>query len=150
VAVLIIALAARSSAPQGAAQVVPADALGFVDLSLGANGAGLSRGLGLAEHFPDFGRLSGSVEGRIGAVLSGGRGVDLATQVLPWAGHEAALALLNTTTATAGSPIILEVRHAVQARAFIEGEGATPMAVTGALRSSPTARAASWPSSLTS
>jgi Protein of unknown function (DUF3352) len=125
-AVLIIALAARSSAPQGAAQVVPADALGFVDLSLEANGAGLSRGLGLAEHFPDFGRLSGSVEGRIGAVLSGGRGVDLATQVLPWVGREAALALLNTTTATAGSLIILEVRHAVQARAFIDGKGATP------------------------
>jgi Protein of unknown function (DUF3352) len=124
-AVLIIALAAGSSAPQGAAQVVPADALGFVDLSLEANGAGLSRGLGLAEHFPDFGRLSGSVEGRIGAVLSGGRGVDLATQVLPWAGREAALALLNTTTATAGSLIILDVRDAARARAFIEGEGAS-------------------------
>jgi hypothetical protein len=124
-AVLIIVLATRSSTPQGAASVVPADALGFVDLSLNAHGASFSQGVSLAEHFPDFGRLSGSVEGRIGAVLSGGRGVDLATQVLPWAGHEAALALLNTTTATAGSLIILDVRDAARARAFIEREGAS-------------------------
>ncbi len=120
----IIALATASGSPQGAARVVPADALGFVDVSLDQRRSAVGEALSLAGRFPDFGHLSASIGARVGAVLSGGRSVDLATQVLPWAGGEAALALLNTTTSTAGSLIILDVRDRARALAFIRGEGA--------------------------
>lgn len=121
---VVLALAAGGSSASGAAGLVPADALGFVDVSLNRDSATVERSLTLAERFPGFGRLSSSVRGRIGAILSGGRGIDLAGDVLPWAGREAALALLNTPSATAGSLIVLDVRNVRRARAFIRAEGA--------------------------
>jgi hypothetical protein len=124
VVAVVVALVAGGSSVSGAAALVPADALGFVDVSLDPGSATVERALTLARGFPDFGRLSSSVGGRIGAVLSGGRGVDLAHDILPWAGPEAALALLNTTSVTAGSLIVLDVRNPARARAFITVEGA--------------------------
>ncbi|MEO6857360.1 MAG: DUF3352 domain-containing protein [Solirubrobacteraceae bacterium] len=124
VVAIIVGLASDSSSPQGASRVVPADALGFVDVSLDSRRGAVSDVLTMARRLPDFGHFSADVEARIGAILSGGRPVDLATQILPWAGHEAALALLNTTTATAGSLIVLDVRDRRRALAFIRNEGA--------------------------
>lgn len=124
VVALTIGLASGGSSPQGAARLVPADALGFVDVSLDSRRGAVSDVLTMARRFPDFGHLSADVGARLGAILSGGRSVDLATQILPWAGHEAALALLNTTTATAGSLIVLDVRDRSRALAFIRNEGA--------------------------
>lgn len=124
VVLAIVVLVTAGGSPQGAARVVPADALGFVDVSLDQRRGAVGETLRLARQLPDFGPLSASVGARVGAVLSGGRAVDLTAQVLPWAGGEAALALLNTTTATAGSLIILDVRDRARALAFIRGEGA--------------------------
>ena len=121
---LTIGLASGGSSPQGAARLVPADALGFVDVSLDSRRGAVSDVLTMARRLPDFGHLSAAVGARLGAILSGGRSVDLATQILPWAGHEAALALLNTTTATAGSLIVLDVRDRSRALAFTRNEGA--------------------------
>jgi hypothetical protein len=105
-------------------QLVPADALGLVDVSLGSHGTGATDALSLAERLPDFGRLTGSVGQRLGAILSGGHTVSLTGEILPWVGDDAALALLNTPTSTAGSLIVLDVRAARRARSFITGEGA--------------------------
>jgi hypothetical protein len=124
--VAVAALASGGSSASGAATVVPADALGFVDVSLDPGRPAVGQALTVAGRFPDFGRLTRSVGDRIGAILSGGHGVSLTGDVLPWAGHEAALALLNTTSSTAGSLIVVSVGHAAQAHAFIRREGAVP------------------------
>jgi hypothetical protein len=57
-------------------------------------------------------------------VIAGGRTVDYARQIRPWLSGEVALALLNTTTSTAGSLLILETRDIDRARAFARSEGA--------------------------
>ncbi|HEY2007079.1 MAG TPA: DUF3352 domain-containing protein, partial [Solirubrobacteraceae bacterium] len=120
---LVLVVVAHSSGPTGPAQLVPADALGFVDISLERGSSALGDGFTVARRFPDYPRLSGAVESRVASILSGGKATGL-SQILPWAGGEAAVALLNTPTATADSLIILAARHPAQARAFLTQEGA--------------------------
>jgi hypothetical protein len=127
---LVLVVVVRTSAPTGAAQLVPADALGFMDVSLERGSSALGDGFTVAQRFPDYPRLSGAVESRVASILTGGKATGL-TQILPWAGGEAAVALLNTPTATADSLIILAVRHPARARAFLLQEGA---AARGAYR----------------
>ena len=56
---------------------------------------------------------------RLGAILGGGQAVDFSSQIKPWLGDEAALALLNTPTSTAGSLIVLAVKNLARARSFV-------------------------------
>lgn len=120
----VTTLDAAGSATPGAARLVPADALGFVDVSLDPGSSEFQQALAMTTRLPDFGRLERAVGGRIGAVLAGGHRIDFTRQVLPWVGHEAAVALLNTRTSSADALIILNVGNAARARAFLHQEGA--------------------------
>jgi hypothetical protein len=51
--------------------------------------------------------------------------VAFARDIRPWLGREAALALLNTSAATAGSELVLDVSRTGAARAFVARAGAT-------------------------
>jgi hypothetical protein len=127
IAAVLLLLVGRSGAQPpatGAAAIVPADALAYVNVSLDRGRPAVKRALALTGRFPDYPLASAAVQTRLGTVLSGGRSVDFASQVQPWLGDEAALALLNTPTATAGSLIVLAVTNQSRARAFLRDSGA--------------------------
>jgi hypothetical protein len=127
IVVLILALGGGSGpAPPatGAAALVPSDALLYVNVSLDRARPAVRAALRIAQRFPDFPLASAALQTRVGAIVAGGRSVDFGSQIQPWLGNEAALALLNTTTSTAGSLVILDVRSRPQAMAFVRGEGA--------------------------
>ena len=128
VIVVVAFLIIRGSGPKppatGAAALVPADALAYVNVSLDRSRPAVRQAVDLAERFPDFPLAAAVVQSRLGAILSGGHAVDFSSQIGPWLGNEASLALLNTTTSTAGSLIILDVRDADRARAFLRRQGA--------------------------
>jgi hypothetical protein len=125
---LVLVLAGGDANPPpatGAAAIVPADALAYVNVSLDRGRPAVSSALRLAQRFPDYPLASAAVASRLATVAAGGgRSVDFASQVKPWLGSEAAMALLNTPTATAGSLIVLAVRDQSRARAFARGSGA--------------------------
>ncbi len=130
VAALILVLSGSGSGSgSGAAVVVPRDALAYVDVSLDNGRPAVAGSLALGRRFPDFPLAGAAVQGRLGAILSAGHSVDFGHEILPWVGNEAALALLNTNTSTAGSLIILDVTDRARARAFIHAQGATPQGV---------------------
>jgi Protein of unknown function (DUF3352) len=108
-----------------ASTIVPSDALAYFNLSLDRDRAPVRQALSVAARFPDFPLAGGAVLTRLDAILTGGNGsVDFATQVRPWLGNEAALAVLNTPTSTAGSLLVLAVKDQRRARAFIHQAGA--------------------------
>lgn len=129
IVVIVIAALSGSGAgtgPQdGAAAIVPADALAYVNVSLDAGRSAVRQALLVATRFPDYPLAAGVVQSRLAAILGGGRSADYTTQIAPWLGAEAALALLNTTTATAGTLTVLDVRDHARAAAFVRGHGAT-------------------------
>jgi hypothetical protein len=117
-----------SSAPgpaTGAARLVPGDALLYVHVSTDQRRPAVREAIAIARRFPDFPLAELAVLSRLGAILTGasGRQVDFASQVRPWLGREAAFALLNTTTSTAGSLIVLDVGNRARAGAFVAGNG---------------------------
>src|SRR6202012_1320015 len=72
-----------------------------------------------------FALLGAAAASRLGGVLGGGHSVNLSTGVLPWLGGHAALALLNTTTSTAGALVVVGVADQARARSFLRSVGAT-------------------------
>jgi hypothetical protein len=91
-----------SSPPPGnAAKLVPADALVYVHLSTDTGREATARALRLAKRFPSFTRLRNALLRRLQDPRCG---TDLSKQK----GSEAALALLNTTTGTAGSLVLVD------------------------------------------
>jgi hypothetical protein len=129
VVVIVLILVGGGSGQQppatGAASIVPADALAYVNLSLGRDRPAVRQALAVVGRFPDYPLAAAAVLSRLGAILGGGRAIDVSTQIEPWLGDEAALALLNTPTSTAGTLIILSTSDQARARAFIRAEGAT-------------------------
>jgi hypothetical protein len=128
-AILVIVLAGGSgaAAPEtGAAAIVPSDALAYINVSLDRGRPAVRQALAIGARFPDYPLAYAVVQSRLGTILSGGRSVDFASQIEPWLGDEAALALLNTPTSTAGSLIVLQSRNAARALAFIRASGAAP------------------------
>lgn len=122
VAIVAIALAlggGEEPPAVGAATVVPADALIYVHLSTDPARPAVKRAVSLARRFPHFPLLSADVVHRLGVLLHGPAG-----QVRQWLGKEAAFALLNTTTTTAGSLIVLDVAQPRQAHEFVARAGA--------------------------
>ncbi|HWE13801.1 MAG TPA: hypothetical protein VG365_09835, partial [Solirubrobacteraceae bacterium] len=85
------------------AAVIPADALADVDLTIDRKDPAVTQALEVARRLPDFPVLGAAALSRLGGVLGGGHPVDFSTGISPWLGGHAALALLNTTTSTAGS-----------------------------------------------
>ena len=67
--------------------------------------------------------LAAAASSRLGSVLGTGQSVDFATDVAPWLGGRAALALLNTTTSTAGALIVVGVSDQARARSFLRSAG---------------------------
>jgi hypothetical protein len=106
------------------AAVVPADALAYVDLTINRDDPAVTRAFEVARRLPDFPVLAAAAVRRLGAVLGGGRTVNFSTDVLPWLGGHAALALLNTATSTAGALIVVSVADEGRARSFLRSVGA--------------------------
>ena len=129
VAGIVVAVLARlgrpgSAPPNGAAGIVPADALAYVNVSLDRGRPGAGQALAVARRLPDFPVAGGALLSRLSTVIAGGRTAEYARQIRPWLGGEASLALLDTTTSTAGSLLILQIRDLARARAFVGSEGA--------------------------
>lgn len=125
VVALLVSSSGATPPATGAAAIVPSDALAYVNVSLDSGRPAVGQSLRVAARFPDYALASAAVQTRLGEILSGGHSIDFGGQVRPWLGNEAALALLNTTTSTAGTLIILDVRNPSAARAFLRGQGAT-------------------------
>ncbi|MHB8656900.1 MAG: DUF3352 domain-containing protein [Solirubrobacteraceae bacterium] len=125
--VLVLALAARGGGQgpaTGAAQLVPADALLYLHVSTDGARRAVRRALSVAARFPDLPLAEAAVQSRLAALSAGSSTVDFGRQIRPWLGREAAFALLNTTSSTAGSLVVLDVRDERAARAFVTGFGA--------------------------
>jgi hypothetical protein len=124
--VLFVILGGSGARPPAtaAASIVPADALAYVNVSLDRGRPPVKQALALAARFPDYPLATAAVQSRLASVLGAGRAVDFASQIEPWLGNEAAVALLNTTTATAGSLIVLAVSDQARARTFVRNSGA--------------------------
>jgi hypothetical protein len=118
--------AGSATAASAATRLIPSDALAYLNLQLGRGRPEVDQALRVAGRLPDFPLLEGQVLSRLSQVVAGGRVLDTATDISPWVGDEAAIALLDTTTSTAGSLVLLRVDDAARAERFIRGQGATP------------------------
>jgi hypothetical protein len=129
----VIATSLRSAEPPpatGAAALVPGDALAYVHLSTDATRPAVRQAIALAARFPDVPLARAALSARLGAILTrpgAPAGTFDFSDVRPWLGSEAAFALLNTASTTAGSLILLDVRSRPRAQAFLAGGGATPV-----------------------
>ena len=124
---IVLGLASGSAEPaSGAARLVPADALLYLHVSTDPSRPDVRRALARAQRLPGASLLTGAATGRLDAILGGGGSVavDFATDVRPWLGREAALAVLDTAGSTAGTLIVLDVRARLGARAFLAAHGA--------------------------
>jgi hypothetical protein len=118
----------------GAAALVPADALAYVNVSTDPSRPAVKQALALARRFGDFPLGAAAIQTRLAAIVGGGGAGVSAAEIRPWLGKEVALALLNTSGATAGSLIVLELRDAGRARSFLTGAGAKPVGNDGAVQ----------------
>jgi hypothetical protein len=129
---VVVAVALTGSGVSGptsaAAAVVPADALAFVDVSTDPGRGAVKDLLSLARRFPSFSRMSASVSGRVAAIVGDSPSAQYASVIRPWLGKEAALAFLNTPSASADSLLVLDVTSAASARAVLGRAGAVPAA----------------------
>ncbi len=130
IAVLVIVLAITSgsgAAPPatGAAALVPGDALVYLHVSIDKRRPAVAAALRLSRRFPTYPLIEAGVINRLDAIVSGGGSVDFARDIRPWLGNEAALALLNTSSTTAGSELVLDVAQTSSARSFVTRMGAT-------------------------
>jgi hypothetical protein len=111
VAALVVALAVsggQRGPAIGAARVVPADALAYVNLSLDRSRPAVRQALALSRRFPDFPLFMAAVESRLGRAA----GVtDLTAAVRPWIGGEAAIALLRSSARRGDALAILAIRR---------------------------------------
>ncbi len=108
----------------GAARVVPADTLVYVHLSTDPGRPAVRQAEALARRFPDYPLAYAAVVNRLGAV-AGGSSSDFASAAKPWLGREAALAGLGAPGGSSSSLIVLDVRNAARARAFVARAGAS-------------------------
>ena len=120
VVAVVLVLRARGGddpPPTGAVQLVPETALVLAHISTDGDRGANRRAGELLDRFDSYTRQRDALLQR----LSGGdRPVDLERDVEPWLGDEAAFALLDAGTATAGSLIVIEVTDQEQARAFLD------------------------------
>jgi hypothetical protein len=109
----------------GAAAVVPADALVYVNVSTDRGRMAVERSMSLAKELPTYPIASMGVGAWLGSAIGSSTPVDFATDIRPWLGKEAALAVLDTASSTAGTLIVLDVTDQAKARAFLTRAGAT-------------------------
>jgi Protein of unknown function (DUF3352) len=134
--VVAVALTGSGTAgpASGAAEVVPRDALAFIDLSTDPGRGPVKDALGVAMKFPSFSRLSAAVLNRVAAIVGDSNSAQYADVIRPWLGKEAALAFLNTPSASADSLLVLDVASADSARAALGRAGAVPGAIYRGVR----------------
>jgi Protein of unknown function (DUF3352) len=108
----------------GAARVVPADVLAYVHLSTDPSRPAVQAARRLADRFPGYPLLYAAVVNRLGRAIGGGAKLDFDSQVRPWLGAEAALAVLPSTGASAPTLLVLDVSNRARARAFLSSAGA--------------------------
>jgi hypothetical protein len=129
IVIVLVLLLTGGSGPAppatGAAGLVPADALAYVNISLDRGRPAVDQALKVLRRLPDFPLGEAEVQSRLTALLTGGHAAVFSSQIQPWLGTEAALALLNTQTSSAGALLILDVRQRERALAFLRAEGAT-------------------------
>lgn len=125
-ALLVLALGGlgQGGPDTGAAALVPADALGFVSVSTDAGRSEVKRALALAKEFPAYAAVRAALLGRLSALVSGSTNAGRVSGLPSWTGGEAAIALLNTTSATAGSLVALEISDRARAAVFLDRSGA--------------------------
>jgi hypothetical protein len=129
VVTLALSLGSGEAAPATeAAELVPGSALLYLHVSTDASRPAVRRALSLSRRLPGSPLLFAAVTNRLDAILGGsdGAGVSFAADVRPWLGREAALAVLDTPGASAGSVIVLDVRDRPAARRFLSRVGAAP------------------------
>ncbi len=109
----------------GAASIVPADTLAYINLSTDSSRPAVKQELALLKRFPSYPLASAALLTRLASIVGGGKSVNFATDVKPWLGNEVAVAFLNTTSSAAGSLIALAVTDQSRARALLLRSGAT-------------------------
>ena len=107
----------------GAARVVPADVLAYVHLSTDPSRPAVQAARRLASRFPGYPLLYAALVNRVDSALGSGGNVDFDSQVRPWLGKEAALAVLPSTGASAPTLLVLDVANRVRAQAFLSSAG---------------------------
>lgn len=127
-AAVVLATGGVGQAPPatGAATIVPADALAYVNLSIDPSRPTVSDARRLAARFPDWPLLKTAALNRLRPLVAGSSSADFATAIRPWVGNEAALALIATGSGTVEPLLVLDVARPARARAFVNGAGATP------------------------
>ena len=113
----------------GAAKIVPANALAYVNLSIDSSRSSVSDARRLAARFPDWPLLETAALNRLRPLVAGLSSTNFATAVRPWIGKEASLALLADRNGTAEPLVVLDVARPARARAFVSAAGATPAGV---------------------
>lgn len=110
----------------GAARVVPSGVLAYVHLSTDASRPAVQDARRLASRFPDYPLVYAEVINRLDGILAGGASGDLAREISPWLGKEAALALLPSGSGGVSSLLVLDVSSRPRALAFLRSAGAAP------------------------
>lgn len=105
----------------GAARLVPARALAYLNVSLDPRRPTVSQFLQRVSTLPGFDLAVSAIEARVGSLFAGGG--DLAAEARPWIGDEAALAVLAGpgSAPRAGALVLLAVRRPAAARRFLAG-----------------------------
>jgi hypothetical protein len=125
VALLAIVLIARACAgggddsppAEGAAKLVPADTLVFASVSTDTGREAVEQARDLARRFGAYERTRDQLLQRL---AGDDKPVDAEKDAGPWLGDEAAFALMDTGTATAGSVVAIEVTDEDEARQFLD------------------------------
>src|SRR5205085_9985180 len=102
----------------------PSDALAYVNLSIDSSRPAVKRAMTLASKLPSYALLRVAIQSRLSGLTAQNGSIDFSRDIRPWLGGEAAIALLNTPSSTAGSLIVLDVRDHGRAEAFLNQAGA--------------------------
>jgi hypothetical protein len=104
----------------GAAAIVPSNALAYVHLSTDATRSSVNDALTLARGFPSYATLRNDVIAQLD-LTSPRSALDYGRDVRPWLGKEAALAFIDTGTATPAPLVVLAVANQRAAERFVAG-----------------------------
>jgi hypothetical protein len=129
----VVILTGSGEAPPdtGAAEIVPANALAYVNLSTDPGRPAVDRARALAAHFPDWRLLEGAALARLGSIIGGSSSTDFARDIRPWLGDEASLALVPLAGRSPQLLVVLHVAREARARSFVTGAGAVPAGTYG-------------------
>jgi len=118
----------------GAAQIVPAGPLAYVHLSTDPGRPAVIQAEALARRFPDYPLAYAAVVNRLGAVVGGSNSGEFVSAARLWLGKEAAMAVLPGSGGSESSLVVLDVKSASRARAFVTRAGASPVGAYHGIR----------------